>query len=82
MDWESVGSYQVASEISSWDSTVTPPRPLYRVYIAGVNGTLYADDLVCIINRFDFIDYLYWDIQAVLDGHYHCCLTGKCWALL
>lgn len=82
MDWTSVGLYRWASEVSSLDPTTVPPMPLLRVYIEGHKGTVVADDVVCVINRLDYIDDLYWQIQAVLDGHYHCCLTGKCWSLL
>ena len=81
MQWETVAEYEWRQEQSSWDESVDPPRPLWRVYIKGSAGTVYADDIVWIMGRRDLLDDLYWMIVQVLDGHYHCCLSGKCWSL-
>jgi len=77
MDWSSIQEYQWACETSGQDTSVEPARPLYRVYIQGPRGTVSADEVVTIFDRYDYIDDLYWLIVSVLDGHYHCCLTGR-----
>ena len=81
MDWESVGTYTWRQEISSWDSTVEPPRPLWTVYIQGPAGAVAAKGIVWMTGRQDLLDGVYWEIVSVLDGHYHCCLSGNCWLL-
>jgi hypothetical protein len=72
MEWERVEPYRWRQE---------PQSPGWRVFIEGVKGTVQVDEIVWITGRFDLIDQLYWDAQSVLDGHYHCCLWGKCWIL-
>ena len=72
MEWERVEPYK-------WRQESQPPG--WRVFIEGVKGTVQVDDIVWIAGRFDLLDQLYWDAQSVLDGHYHCCLWGKCWIL-
>ncbi len=81
MDWETVGSYAWRQDISRWDSTVEPARALWTVYIQGPAGTVAAKDIVWMTGREDLLDMIYWEVVAVLDGHYHCCLTGNCWLL-
>jgi len=81
VDWESVGTYTWRQEISSWDSTVEPPRPLWTVYIQGPAGAVAAKGIVWMTGRQDLLDGVYWEIVSVLDGHYHCCLSGNCWLL-
>jgi hypothetical protein len=81
MDWEPVGTYTWRQEISSWDSTVEPPRPLWTVYIRGPAGAVAAKGIVWMTGRQDLLDVVYWEIVSVLDGHYHCCLSGNCWLL-
>lgn len=81
MDWEAVGAYSWRQEISSWDSSVEPARPLWLVMIRGPAGAVAAKDIVWMMGREDLLDTVYWEVVAVLDGHYHCCLTGNCWSL-
>lgn len=77
MEWQQVGPYQWRSEISSWDASVTPKRPLYRIYISGPRGCVTAYDLVWITGRLDYIESLYNEICRNLDGFYHCCFDGR-----
>ena len=81
MEWETVGAYAWRQEIGSWDATTEPPRPLYTVYIRGAAGPIAAKGIVWIMGREDLLEGVYWEVIAVLDGHYHCCLTGNCWSL-
>jgi len=79
MDWEKVGPYEWRQEISSYEKMPDPwpPRPLWRVFIKGVAGNVYVDDIVWFSGREDTLDIYYWEMIAVLDGHYHCCFSGK-----
>ena len=57
------------------------------LYIQGPQGTVRAWDIGLITEGYyeqypDRLWDLYWNIQSVLAGHYHCCLTGKVWASL
>jgi len=81
VEWETVGAYAWRQEIGSWDATTEPPRPLYTVYIRGAAGPIAAKGIVWIMGREDLLEGVYWEVIAVLDGHYHCCLTGNCWSL-
>jgi hypothetical protein len=56
------------------------------MYIRGPAGTVKAYDIGYIDNGYyeqypDRLWDLYMSILAVLDGHYHCCLSGKVWNL-
>jgi hypothetical protein len=82
MDWEPVGAYCWRQEIGSWDPSTEPPRPLYTVYIQGAAGAVAAKGIIWIQGREDLLATVYWEIVAVLDGHYHCCLSGNCWSLM
>lgn len=59
------------------DHTVCPARQLWNVEIQGPLGGVRADNLVWIAERWDYIDELYREITACLDGEYHCCFTGR-----
>jgi hypothetical protein len=56
------------------------------MYISGPFGTVKAHDIGYIDDGY-YEQYpnrlwdLYKSILAVLDGHYHCCLSGKVWNL-
>jgi len=78
MDWEVLGQYTWCKEISSYDYSIPNiERPLWRLYIQGPAGNVYADDIVSVYPRLDYIELFYWEMIAVHDGHYHCCLSGK-----
>jgi hypothetical protein len=57
-----------------------------NMYISGPFGTVKAHDIGYIDDGY-YEQYpnrlwdLYKSILAVLDGHYHCCLSGKVWNL-
>ena len=75
MNWQKLdnSTLEYSYEISSYFNT----RPLWRVYIKGSQGTVHVDNIVCVIHSADNIEMLYKEIINVLDGNYHCCLTGK-----
>jgi hypothetical protein len=77
MEWETIGPYKWRQEVSSYDDSVSPSRPLWRVYIKGVAGNAYTDDIVWCVGREDLLATYYWSMIAVLDGHYHCCFSGR-----
>ena len=78
MMWETIDQYTWRKEISSYYEPVTGiKKPLWRVYIKGPAGNVYADDIVSIYPRLDQIEFFYWTMITVRDGHYHCCLSGK-----
>jgi len=77
MDWETIGDFEWRQEVCSEDNSVSPPRPLWRVFIKGAAGNVCADDIIWCIGREDILHTYYWEMIAVLDGHYHCCLSGK-----
>jgi hypothetical protein len=78
MEWQTLNQYTFAKEISSYYQPVpNVDKPLWRLYIKGPAGNIYADDIVSVYDRYDYIDLLYWEMIAVRDGHYHCCLSGK-----
>jgi hypothetical protein len=56
------------------------------MYIRGPYGTVKGYDIGYIDSGYyeqypDRLWDLYKDILAVLDGHYHCCLSGRVWNL-
>ena len=60
--------------------------PRTWMYIQGPAGTVRAWDIGYITDGYyeqypDRLWDLYRDIVAVLNGHYHCCLSGKVWNL-
>jgi hypothetical protein len=73
MNWETVGEFEWRQEICNEPD----PRPLWRVFIKGAAGNVCADDIVWCAGREDILSTYYWEMIAVLDGHYHCCLSGK-----
>ena len=78
MDWETIEDYTWRKEISSYYWPLPDiEKPLWRVYIKGPAGNLYCDDVVSIYPRLDQVEFYYWAMVAVRDGHYHCCLSGK-----
>ncbi len=77
MDWEQVGIFTWRQEVCSHDTAFDPPRPLWTVYIKGPAGNVCADDIVWCTGREDLLAVYYWEMIAVLDGHYHCCFSGK-----
>ncbi len=77
MQWSQQGNYLWACEPAGPDPSSQVPSGLWRVVIQGAKGTVSADNIVCVYDRFDYIDDLYWLICSVLDGHYHCCLSGR-----
>ena len=55
-----------------------------NMYIRGPYGTVKGYDIGYIDSGYyeqypDRLWDLYKDILAVLDGHYHCCLSGRVW---
>ena len=78
MEWTTIDQYIYAKEISNYYEPVPSiEKPLWRLYIKGPAGNIYANDIVSVLDRYDYIDLLYWEMIAVRDGHYHCCLSGK-----
>ncbi len=59
------------------DYTVRPPRQLWNIEIAGPRGRVSAENLVWVAERWDYVNELYEEITACLDGEYHCCFTGR-----
>ena len=83
MDWQRSTIYEWRQELTG---TVQAPlnqtRPVWNLYIQGPAGLVLADDMGEYTGAADsIIEMAYWDIVHTLDGHYHCCLTGKCWYL-
>lgn len=79
-DWQTVGQYAWKTEISgSYKQKAALPvvLPLWRIYIKGPAGNVYCSDIADIYPNLDYINFLYWEMIAVLDGHYHCCFSGK-----
>lgn len=76
MDWQTTDEFIWATEVSSQETLPNgAQRPLYRLYIKGPAGNLYCNDIVRV--RPGLIDFFYWTMVAVRDGHYHCCLSGN-----
>jgi hypothetical protein len=78
MEWETIDQYTWRKEISSYyRPRADIEKPLWRLYIKGPAGNVYADDIVSFYPRLDQCEMFYWSMIAVRDGHYHCCLSGK-----
>jgi hypothetical protein len=81
MDWHYIdNSLDFAQEVVG-DSA---HGPITWMYIRGPAGTVKAYDIGYIDNGYyeqypDRLWDLYKSILNVLDGHYHCCLSGKVW---
>jgi hypothetical protein len=78
-DWETVGPFEWRQEVCGREINrlIGLDRPLFRVFIRGPAGSVYADDIVWCVGREDILAVYYWEMIAVLDGHYHCCFSGK-----
>lgn len=49
---------------------------VWVIWITGPHGTVTANNMATVIERKDYIEWLYEEIIMCLDGMYHCCLTG------
>ena len=52
-------------------------RTLHQVWINGPRGIVTARNQVCVLERADYIEFLYTEITRSLDGYYHCCFDGN-----
>jgi hypothetical protein len=83
MDWQQSKDLRWRQELTGtapalFDQT----REVWNLYIEGPAGAVRADDMGLYIGApSQAIETAYWDIVHTLDGHYHCCLTGKVWYL-
>ena len=82
MNWIKIDQLEFAQDIvSNSDHGL-----ITWMYIRGPAGTIRAYDIGYITDGY-YEQYperlwdLYRDILAVLDGHYHCCLSGRVWNL-
>lgn len=82
MDWIEIDQLGFYQEIVG-DSD---HGPITWMYIRGPEGVVRAYDIGYITGGY-YEEYperlweLYRDILAVLNGHYHCCLSGRVWNL-
>lgn len=69
MEWKTLEDYSYLNEFKNGS---------WGLWISGPRGIVGGDELGC-YNRAtrDDLDTVYWTIIHVLDGHYHCCLTGR-----
>ena len=51
-------------------------RPIWSIEISGPLGSVRATNMATVIDRLDYVEWLYEEIIMCLDGMYHCCLTG------
>ena len=65
------------STVTSYDHSITPPRPIYTLVIKGADGTVSADCIVWVKDDLEYITLVYDEIIRTLNGEYHCCLTGN-----
>jgi hypothetical protein len=70
--------------ISYTQTLVEPEGPRGWHIVTGPRGTIRAWDIGWVPDHYyreypDRLAELYDSLCAVVDGHYHCCLTGKCW---
>jgi hypothetical protein len=81
MDWRRITDHlDFAQEILGQSSH----GPVTWMYIRGPAGIVKAYDIGYIDDGYyeqypDRLWDLYQSILSVLDGHYHCCLSGKVW---
>jgi len=61
---------QTQTDLGSW-TVLKGPRGAVRCWDIGLVAPTYYADYP------DRLEELYELVYAVLDGHYHCCLTGK-----
>ena len=83
MDWQQSKELRWRQEITgSARDVYDQVRDVWNLYIQGPAGTVRADDMGYYQGApYQAIESAYWDIVHTLDGHYHCCLTGKVWYL-
>lgn len=62
---------------SGIDHSTDPPRPTFTQQIEGPKGTVEGTGFVWCTDRADYVETLYWSMIDVLEGAYHCCLTGN-----
>lgn len=80
VDWQTTGQYRWKTEVcGSYKKKEAVPvvLPLWRLYIKGPAGNLYCDDFAEIYPTIEYFDFVYWTMVAALDGHFHCCFSGK-----
>lgn len=70
--WTQLGPYLYRETVQC-----TEPRLLYRIEIQGAQGTVTAENIIWTTARLDLIDCYYTEIIKVLNGEYHCCLSGN-----
>jgi hypothetical protein len=83
MDWQQSKSLRWRQEITGTTTDLQDQvRNIWNLYIEGPAGIVRADDMGAYAGApHQAIETAYWDIVHTLDGHYHCCLTGKVWYL-
>lgn len=75
-DWRFLGRLYYRTEPGNLDHTVTPARQLIDLYIQGDRGMVRVRDMVFVPDRRDYIEEVYEEIIAVLEGYYYnCCLS-------
>lgn len=74
--WRFTGRLHWRTEPGRLDHTVTPARQLLDLYIQGPLGFVRVRDMVFVPDRRDYIEEVYEQIIAVLEGYYYnCCLS-------
>lgn len=81
-NWLHIGGLEFRQEVV--DGPLDNPR--CWLYIQGPKGTVRAWDIGYITDGYyqqypDRLWELYELILTIIDGHYHCCLSGKVWNL-
>lgn len=75
-DWHFAGRLYWRTEPGRMDHTVQPARRLIDLYIQGPQGFVRVRDMVFVPERRDYIEEVYEQIIAVLEGYYYnCCLS-------
>ena len=83
LDWIEINGLGFYQEIIDDED---PNNPRCWLYIQGPKGTVRAWDIGYITPGY-YEEYpgrlwgLYELILTTIDGHYHCCLSGKVWNL-
>jgi hypothetical protein len=69
MNWQTVDDYSYINELKngSWSLWIHGPRGI----VGGEDLGEYPNPTRKILDR------AYWSFVHTLDGHYHCCLTGR-----
>jgi hypothetical protein len=81
MDWQTAGPFKWKQELTgSTFHAVYQTIEQWNLAIDGPAGRVIADDMgyYGASPREEIIKQAYWDIVHTLNGHYHCCLSGKC----